>query len=162
MNTKYVERIKGYTASAKGIAFDTCHKIYILMDDAQMEQMKDYGYDPLISSSVMTADEMTDTVVGWFEESCALRFVSAVSTVDGFESVIGQGEVEEGECSSCGEDISEDYSAMDGMCESCLRDEHGYCCDCGESFYEVEQAPDGSHCQSCYEQNLDEDERLDY
>jgi len=30
---------------AKGIAFDTCHKIYVLMDDGQMAQMKEYGYD---------------------------------------------------------------------------------------------------------------------
>ena len=39
---------------AKGIAFDECHKIYVLMDDGQMAQMKEYGYDPLIA---VTADE---------------------------------------------------------------------------------------------------------
>lgn len=81
---------------AKGIAFDTCHKIYVLMDDAQMEQMKGYGYDPLISSDQMTAKEMLATIRRWYADSCFLRFVEAVRTVegdpnDGFTSLIPQG-----------------------------------------------------------------------
>ena len=39
---------------AKGIAFDECHKIYVLMDDEQMKLMKGYGYDPLFSSADLT------------------------------------------------------------------------------------------------------------
>ena len=68
---------------AKGIAFDTCHKIYVLLDDSQMEQMKGYGYDPLISSDTMTPNEMARKIRDWYSESCGLRFVSAVRTVDG-------------------------------------------------------------------------------
>ena len=68
---------------AKGIAFDTCHKIYVLMDDAQMEQMKEYGYDPLISADTTTPDEMLATIKEWYANSCMLRFVSGVRTVDG-------------------------------------------------------------------------------
>jgi hypothetical protein len=68
---------------AKGIAFDTCHKIYVLMDDGQMAQMKEYGYDPLIAADTTTPDEMLATIKDWYETSCGLRFVSGVRSVDG-------------------------------------------------------------------------------
>ena len=82
--------------AAEGIAFDTCHKIYVLLDDKQMEQMKEYGYDPLISSDEMTPEEMYGKIRDWYAESCMLRFVSAVRTVkgdpnDGFIDLIPQG-----------------------------------------------------------------------
>ena len=80
---------------AKGIAFDTCHKIYVLMDDGQMAQMKEYGYDPLISADTTTPEEMLATIKDWYENSCGLRFVSGVRSVDGdpnegFIDLIGQ------------------------------------------------------------------------
>ena len=82
---------------AKGIAFDECHKIYVLLDDAQMELMKGYGYDPLLSSDDLTPKEMLATIRKWYNDSCGLRFVNAVRTVesdpnDGFITLIGQGE----------------------------------------------------------------------
>ena len=85
---------------AKGIAFDGCHKIYVLMDDDQMAQMKEYGYDPLISSDEMTPEEMFKTVKGWYDKSCPLRFISAVRTVKGdpnkgFITLIDQGDGDE-------------------------------------------------------------------
>lgn len=91
------DKVEGALIGAKGIAFDTCHKIYVLMDDEQMAQMKEYGYDPLISSAEMNPSEMLATVKQWYEDSCGLRFVDAVRTVDGdpndgFDSLIGQGE----------------------------------------------------------------------
>ena len=160
LKREFIDRIADATATAKGIAFDGCHKIYILMDDAQMDLMREYGYDPLISSSQMTPNEMTDTVVKWFEESCGLRFVYAVSTVKGdseFDTVIGQGEVEEGQCSSCNSEL--DYDSCKGMCESCLSDEYGCCCDCNQSFYYVSQSSeDNSYCSDCYVEEDDEDD----
>jgi hypothetical protein len=86
---------------AKGIAFDTCHKIYVLMDDGQMAQMKEYGYDPLISSAEMKPDQMLSTIQKWYNNSCGLRFVSGVRSVDGdpnegFIDLIGQCEDDEG------------------------------------------------------------------
>lgn len=63
-----------------GIAWDTCHKIYILMDEKQMAQMREYEYDPLISAEEMSRYEMAATVQRWFDESCSLRFVDAVKT----------------------------------------------------------------------------------
>ena len=101
---------------AKGIAFDTCHKIYVLMDDAQMAQMKGYGYgdepdtDCLIYATEMSSSEMFDKVKKWYDQSCGLRFVEAVSTMPdgedanlGFETLIGQFDSDEEECEDCGE-----------------------------------------------------------
>ena len=90
------EKIDDYTATAKAIAWDTCHKIYVLMDEAQVELMREYGYDPLITSDEMTPEEMSKKVMEWFEDSCGLRFVSAVHTNpsdpnEGFIDIIPQG-----------------------------------------------------------------------
>ena len=88
--------------SAKAIAWDTCHKIYVLLDDEQMAQMKEYGYDPLISSDEMKPSEMVKTLREWYEDSCGLRFISGVRTVqgdpnEGFIDLIPQGADEEDE-----------------------------------------------------------------
>ena len=93
-------KVEGALLGAKGIAFDTCHKIYVLLDDEQMVQMKGYGYDPLISAGEMTADEMLTTIRKWYDDSCGLRFVNAVSTNHddpnaGFTDLIPQGADEE-------------------------------------------------------------------
>jgi len=101
-----------YTANAKGIAFDTCHKIYVLMDDQQVALMRGYGYgdendpDSLITSDQMTPSQMEDKVAEWFEHSCGLRFIQAVSTNpddpnEGYTDIIsqfeGQGDEDEDE-----------------------------------------------------------------
>jgi hypothetical protein len=88
--------VESALCDARGIAFDGCHKIYILMDDAQMDLMRGYGYDPLISASDMNAYDMFELVQEWYEDSCGLRFVNAVHTVDGdpnegFLNLIPQG-----------------------------------------------------------------------
>jgi hypothetical protein len=86
---------------AKGIAFDGCHKIYVLMDKEQVAKMATYGYGDDDGSYLLTADkmskrEMLDTLEKWFADSCSLRFINAVSTVDGdpnegFTDLIPQG-----------------------------------------------------------------------
>jgi hypothetical protein len=97
-----------YTATAKAIAYDTCHKIYVLMDDEQVALMREYGYgdandpDCLITSDQMTPSEMSDRVALWFEGSCGLRFISAVSTNhldpnEGFIHIVEQFEGQEDE-----------------------------------------------------------------
>jgi hypothetical protein len=85
-----------YLETASGIAFDTCHKIYVLMDEEQMELMRGYGYDPLISSDEMTPEQMYETVSEWYEDSCGLRFIQAVNTNpenpnEGFVEIVPQG-----------------------------------------------------------------------
>ena len=89
--------VEEYIQDAKGIAWDTCHKIYILMDDEQLVLMREYGYDNLITHEQADDNEMLATVKNWFEASCGLRFVQAVSTTypdsnDGFTDLIAQGE----------------------------------------------------------------------
>ena len=84
----------------KGIAWDTCHKIYILMDSEQVDLMRGYGYDPLITADQMSADEMFGLVQEWYEDSCSLRFIDAVSTNHinpnaGFETLSPQFEDQE-------------------------------------------------------------------
>ena len=81
---------------AKGIAFDTCHKIYVLMDDEQMAQMKEYEYDPLIPAEGHTTDELLSTLMEWYDDSCMLRFIQSVRTNHddpnaGFGDLIPQG-----------------------------------------------------------------------
>lgn len=133
----------------KGIAFDTCHKIYVLMDDEQMSLMKSYGYgedDPsaLVYANQMSAEEMFATVKMWYEQSCMLKFVQAVTTVDGdanegFEDLIPQGATDQEPCDECGSDWCDGYECQD-LCEHC-------------SFDEAWQ--DGL-CKDCYEDSLDE------
>jgi hypothetical protein len=84
----------------KGIAWDNCHKIYILMDSEQVELMREYGYDPLITTDQMSADEMFLLVEDWYDSSCSLRFIDAVLTNHinpnaGFETLSPQFEDQE-------------------------------------------------------------------
>jgi oligoribonuclease (3'-5' exoribonuclease) len=100
---------------AKAIAWDTCHKIYVLMDDEQVALMREYEYDPLITSDEMSPSEMLDKIIEWYDQSCGLRFVQAVRSNpedanDGFVDLIPQF-FEEDECWICGE------SGCDGECE---------------------------------------------
>lgn len=93
---KYWAKVEVAVEIAKGIAFDECHKIYVLLDDEQMAQMKGYGYDPLLSSDDLTPAQMLEKIRDWYAESCGLRFVQAVRTVDGdpndgFVELIPQG-----------------------------------------------------------------------
>ena len=91
-----------YTATAKAIAYDTCHKIYVLMDDEQVALMREYEYEMLFTSDELTPSQMSDKVAEWFEQSCGLRFISAVSTNhldpnEGFIHIVEQFEGQEDE-----------------------------------------------------------------
>lgn len=97
MSWKVVEERIG---QARAITWDTCHKIYVLLDDEQVKLMNQYGYDPIITDKEATPEQMLDYLKEWFNESCSLRFIQAVRTDlsdpnDGFENLISQGEDEE-------------------------------------------------------------------
>jgi hypothetical protein len=80
--------------------------------------MRGYGYgdendpDSLITKDQMTNQQMLDKVKEWYENSCSLRFVSAVETVEegkdpneGFTDLIEQGADEiKNPCPDCGDD----------------------------------------------------------
>lgn len=87
---------------AKSIAFDGCHKIYVLMDDGQTNTMQAYGYGVDGSYLEIVADKKVALTLlqEWWSESCGLRFINAVKTVDGnpnegFTSLISQTENDE-------------------------------------------------------------------
>lgn len=82
------EAVEEAIGSAKAIAFDGCHKIYLAMDDNQVAQFKLYGYDQDDSQLLRVTDPgaALATLHVWFEDSCGLRFISAVRTVEGDEN----------------------------------------------------------------------------
>lgn len=91
------------TQSAKAIAFDGCHKIYLAMDDDQVRQFASYGYGEdddgsllLKADEIGSPEEMFLIIESWYEHSCFLKFVNAVYTNEedpnaGFVQVIPQG-----------------------------------------------------------------------
>lgn len=89
-----MDKLKDYTPYCDSIAWDGCHKIYILMDSDQTDKMKGYGYTYLITRK--SGADLDGTIEAWYRESCPLRFVQVVATdyqhEDGevFEDVYGQ------------------------------------------------------------------------
>lgn len=85
----------------KAMAFDGCHRMYLLLDDEQVATTAGYGYGEDGSHLVMVeqTDEgreaAIDTLADWWVKSCGLRFINAVRTApnpnDGFSDVIEQG-----------------------------------------------------------------------
>lgn len=100
--------------NAKAIAWDECHKIYVLMDDEQVALMRQYGYDALITKDEISDGDMFDRVKEWYDRSCSLRFVQAVETShpdqnDGFTDLIPQGADWEAYDEDNGDDEDDDY-----------------------------------------------------
>lgn len=116
--------------TTKAIAFEGCHKIYMLLDDQQVEQMRGYGYGEdgsfLITNKEMNKAEMFSLLKTWYEKSCGLKFIESVETNEedpnlGFTNIIPQGY--EGEfCSECG-----DYGVdFDQLCDECREEYDDY------------------------------------
>lgn len=83
-------------AGAYGIAYDGCHKIYILDDALTFAEQKSYGYGDGTDSSLLIhidtigEDAATQALIYWFDNSCSLRFISKISATD-HHSIIEQG-----------------------------------------------------------------------
>lgn len=85
------ERLYDAIGSALLVAWDGCHKIYLAMDDEQAEWFRD-EYPHVVEFHM---EEMLAAVERWWEKSCSLRFISAVSTNDadpnaGYVSIVDQ------------------------------------------------------------------------
>lgn len=78
----YETELQELTATADSIAWDGCHKIYILQDSYQTDQMKNYGYDYLITRDQIDSYSMLNTIKQWYRESCSLRLIDSVATGD--------------------------------------------------------------------------------
>ncbi len=117
--------LEQYLDEAKGIAWDTCHKIYVLMDSEQMTKMTEYGYDPLLSADDHTPAQLLQVIKDWYERSCGLRFIEAVETDEedpnaGFHTIIPQfySDEEDEECRDCGE------TYCNGICDDEYEEEN--------------------------------------
>ena len=99
MSVKW-DKVKDTLASGdvRGIAFDGCHKIYVVLDDEHMQVMRGYGYGEDGSFLIESSNDavLMATLRDWFNASCGLRFISSVRTVagnpnEGFTELIEQG-----------------------------------------------------------------------
>lgn len=68
------DAVAGEIENAELIAWDECHKIYLAMDSIEAAWFRE-NYDTVV---IATPEVMFQTVVKWFNDSCGLRFVSAV------------------------------------------------------------------------------------
>ena len=99
------ELVEELTPEVKAICWDNCHKIYLLLDDEQVEMFRSYDYDPIITDNEATPEEMLAILKEWFYNSCSLRFIQAVKTEsndsnNGFRNLISQGEIEREEANA--------------------------------------------------------------
>jgi len=78
------------------IAWDTCHKIYILMDKERTQDMESYEYEAVIYAEESNPYDLLEEVREWYESSCSLKFVEIVFTNDegevSFYPLVAQGE----------------------------------------------------------------------
>ena len=101
--TTGTERVTTAIMDCEGVAFDGCHKVYILMDKEQVEKMRGYGYgnktdfekgdSRLVTTDDVPRSEMFMLVKDWYRESCMLKFITSVATDGGddeFGNVISQ------------------------------------------------------------------------
>jgi hypothetical protein len=88
--------VQARVATCKAIAWDTCHKIYVIMDDEQVSKMIEYGYEgDMLKASEHTPEILMNSILDWYANACDLVFIDAVSTnrIDpnlGFETLVGQ------------------------------------------------------------------------
>jgi hypothetical protein len=101
------------------VAFDGCHKIYLAMDEVEAKWFADNYNGTNCDDRTFrgTPEEMLAMVEEWYNESCALKFVQAVSHNEenpnaGYVSLVDQGlEDENDPCEDCG------YSDCSGGCD---------------------------------------------
>ena len=90
------DKVETALEKAKGIAWDTCHKIYVLLDDEQLSLIRRYEYEVIISADEMNPEQMLKMIKTWYADSCDLRFVQSIITsydydlFDGYEDLIPQ------------------------------------------------------------------------
>ena len=74
--TDYWEGVEEAVQTARLIAWDGCHKIYLAMDETQARWFTE-NYSVIFSGA---SDEMLVTLRSWYEHSCCLKFIQAVET----------------------------------------------------------------------------------
>ena len=110
--------VENHINQAHLVAFDGCHKIYLALDEWEAKWFRE-EYPHVVEGS---PDDMLSTVVGWWEESCFLKFVSGVTHNEedpnaGFINIVPQGAEEEEDCTWCGGDCEDE--------DECWEDQYG-------------------------------------
>jgi hypothetical protein len=90
--TEYWDRVEDALSDAHLIAWDTCHKIYVALDETEAWWFR-ANYDNIVEGP---ADVLLTTLREWYDESCGLRFIQgvrrdAVNPNAGFVDLIPQG-----------------------------------------------------------------------
>ena len=94
-DSELFEKVHEYIYDAKLIAWDGCHKIYIASDDAQAEWFINAPYPHIETGD---PEYMLKMLGMWWEDSCGLRFINAVSGANAeFVTLIAQFEDEDDE-----------------------------------------------------------------
>lgn len=95
--TDYWDDVEDAVQDAHLIAWDTCHKIYVALDEYEanwFRERDDYA------KAEGTPDELLATLRRWYDQSCPLRFINSVVRVEsdpneGFTALIPQGATDE-------------------------------------------------------------------
>lgn len=87
----WLAKVKEAVDTAVSIAWEGCHKIYIMSDEQSNADMIDLEYEPI---RVCDKQEAVDQLFEWWECSCSLRFIQRIEGEQGsnenYYNVIGQ------------------------------------------------------------------------
>lgn len=80
---------------AEAVCFDGCHKIYVLLDQQQVDEFTSFGYEP-VPVEPDNRDEVLELLKRWYDQSCFLKFVNSVRSHPsnpnlGYTTLIEQG-----------------------------------------------------------------------
>ena len=91
----FLSKVEDSIDKAFSITWDTCHKIYVALDEVSHKYFIDCGYEMvLIKDKAEALNQLHD----WWGSSCHLRFIQAVAGESTFHNVISQFDnYEEGE-----------------------------------------------------------------
>lgn len=110
--------------TARLIAFDGCHKIYVAMDDEEANYFRQHYNEYGATTFEGAPAEMMAQVQTWWNQSCGLKFIYAVTATenpnDGYDALIPQGAEDEFRCDACDE-LTDIYA--DQLCETCWMSE---------------------------------------
>lgn len=118
------DKVAEAMSDAHLVAWDGCHKIYLALDEIEAKWFSKNGYYVFSGS----ANQMLGMVIGWWNDSCFLKFVSGVRHNEedpnaGFVSLIPQGweseyeDDEDEEDEECICDIP--WTGMEPDCPAC-------------------------------------------
>lgn len=111
-----------HIAKSEAIAWDGCHKVYLLMDELQVHQFNEIGAYLITPTRDLRPNQWDEFIIDLWDKSCGLRFMDMISTDqydrDQFVTLVPQSDDLDG-----AEDIR-DYIFLDG----CL------CCESGDDY----------------------------